>query len=161
MKQLFAIKLLVVAMAFAMTILSFAQKQANPSYKSTKSRSVKLSGPVKKIRANVYEISAKWFHKEISDPQLLFQASTSVYRDGRTKKFLGYKIDHIEKNSTLATMGVQIGDIVVEMNGTPLNSLVMLQAMYVSLQEVTPGSKHSLKVIRNFKNAELKYHFVN
>ncbi|MBI1853702.1 MAG: PDZ domain-containing protein [Planctomycetes bacterium] len=77
----------------------------------------------KEVKPGVWQISAAERDK-IRDTakDLLDQAEVSTYTNEKTHKNDGMKIDHIQSDSLLAQRGLQEGDLIKRINGTPVSS---------------------------------------
>lgn len=91
---------------------------------------------------NEVEIKRSFLLEKINDPNILFQAQAVAYRDPVTNVMKGFKILSVVPGSVYEAMDIRGDDVIVEVNGEPMNSLQKAQELYgaaASADELTLG----------------------
>jgi len=124
----------------------------NRSQKNAK----KLYSPYDKKQTNEdteHTISRQEINEYIKNPDKLWK-DISINEVKKNGKIEGFKVTKIRKNSQLAQMGLQRGDIIIEANNTPLTSYAKVLQMYQNIDKL---EKLSIIVKRGNQKKELIY----
>lgn len=100
------------------------------------------------------EIAKPFLMEKLSDPSILMQAHAVPFKDS-TGAIKGFKILSIVPGSVYETMGFQPNDVIVGVNGEPMNSIARAQELYAAAgtaQEVNIEiERGGNRVTRTFK----------
>jgi type II secretion system protein C len=76
------------------------------------------------------EIDRKFVLQKLNDPNILYEAYATPYtEDGQIR---GFRIQSINPGSTFEKIGFKPGDIIVEVDGKPMDSLAKAQELYAT-----------------------------
>ncbi len=91
---------------------------------------------------NEVEIKRSFLLEKLNDPQILFQAHAVPYRDPQSGLMKGFKVLSVVPGSVYDAMDIKGDDVIVEVNGEPMNALNKAQELYsgaASADTVTVG----------------------
>jgi type II secretory pathway component PulC len=87
---------------------------------------------VSRVSDTEFEIKKSFLVEKISDPNTLFQAHAVPFKD-QNGNISGFKVLSVVPGSPFEALGVQAEDVIVGVDGDPLDSLAKAQELYAAL----------------------------
>jgi general secretion pathway protein C len=118
-----------------------------------------IKGDVKKISDTEFEIKRSDLLKYTSDlSSVLMQARVVPARRGGSGEIYGYRLVEMQANSIYSQLGLQVGDVLTGVNGTPVTSAQQAMELYSNLRNA-PSIK--IQSERNGQIVDLSYKITN